>query len=88
MKQLNEYEGSVAEIGGEEWSEPHRRCATTAESAAAKIIESHLECGEIESDKKYAICVRDITNGITGEWKHFYGRAWAEYHSVITLPQP
>ena len=88
MKQLHEYEGSVAEIGSEEWSEPHRRCATTAESAAAKIIESHLKCEEIEPNKKYSICVRDITNGITGEWKEFQGYAWAEYHSVIALPQP
>jgi len=84
---MKTYEGSIAEIGTEDWSEPHRRTANNPESAAAEIIRSHLESGDADDGKRYAISVRETAEG-SSDWQYFHGYAWAEYRAMVEILNP
>jgi hypothetical protein len=80
------YEGSIAPLGTEDWSEPCDAFAGTPEIAAKQVVEHNLQQGEIDEDQIVNICVREITekgDPIT-EWEYLTGRAWVEYGSKIT----
>jgi hypothetical protein len=88
MKQ--HYEGSIAPLGTEDWSEPCDAFAATAELAAKQILEFSLQCAAIEEDEIVNICVREITasgDPVT-DWEYLTGHAWVEYGSkIVTLPK-
>jgi len=81
------YEGSIATLGTEDWSEPCDAFAATVELAAKQVLEWNLKCDEIEEDQIVNVCVREITaegEPITDGWEYLTGRAWVEYGSKIT----
>jgi len=84
------YEGSTAQIGTEDWTEPCDAFASTPEIAAQQVVEWSLKCGVIESSEAVNICVRQIAiNGEPlGEWEYFTGKAFVTYRSEISAQNP
>ena len=82
------YEGSIAALGTDEWSEPRRVLESTAKLAAEKILAMSLQEDEIEEDQAVNVCVRKITpDGIIalGEWEYFAGQAWVMCCSEVSV---
>jgi hypothetical protein len=79
------FEGSIAELGSEDWSEPCDVQTGSAQIAAGKVVEWFLECGEVEANKEVAICIREISieGSPLSEWVYFRGSARASYRSTI-----
>lgn len=77
------YEGSVAEIGTSEWTEPHDVSAVTAEIAAIEVLASHAEVHEVAIQQEMDVCVRQVTveGEPLGDWQYFRGKAWAVFRA-------
>jgi hypothetical protein len=81
------YEGSIAPLGTEDWTEPCDAFAANAELAARQVLEWNLKCGEIDEDQLVNVCVREITaagDPINDVWEYLTGRAWVKYGSEVT----
>jgi len=79
------YEGSIAPLGTEDWTEPCDVFVASEEIAAQKVIERNLAYNEVGENEFVRITVRKITlkGKPLGEWEHYTGRARAVYHSQV-----
>ena len=82
---MKRYEGSIAEIGTEEWTEPHFVDASNPISAAEAILESHLKDDQIEEDTEYGVCLRQMGVGAS-DWAYFKGKAEMTFSATISRP--
>lgn len=79
------YEGSIAELESDDWSEPCDVYAATEKIAGQLVINAHMEADELEHDKEVRVCVREITvdGDPIGEWCYFTGLGWRICRSII-----
>lgn len=79
------YEGSIATVGTEEWSEPVDVMAGNEEIAAQRVIEAHVFARFAENEEELQITVREVSvdGEPKGEWTYFLGKAWPVWKSEV-----
>ena len=91
----NNYEGSVAELGTEDWSEPFDVVAPTPEIAAQKVLKQDIKdredfIGSEIAHEIQSVCVREITPAgkPLSDWFYFKGSVKRVYQATVEAIKP